>query len=96
MASCGVDAASGFSGAVLCAAFRHASSEWHQGLYPYSEDEYIDLVESIVPCDLHRLLDTPVAPEKAGSQFSLFDAQKSQHHLAKAMLNLIGEEGDGR
>ena len=72
------------------------ASEWHRGLYPYSEDEYIDLVESIVPCDLRRLLDTPVAPEKPGSRFSLFDAQKSRNHLAKAMLNLIGEEGDGR
>ena len=72
------------------------ASEWHRGLYPYSEDEYIDLVESIVPCDLHRLLDTPVAPEKPGSRFSLFDAQKPRNHLAKAMLNMIGEEGDGR
>ena len=72
------------------------ASEWHRGLYPYSEHEYIDLVESIVPCDLRRLLDTPVAPEKPGSRFSLFDAQKPRNHLAKAMLNMIGEEGDGR
>ena len=62
------------------------ASEWHSGLYSYSLEEYILYLESIVPRDLHDLMDGP-APLDCPAETHVVRATRSYNQLAKAMLD---------
>lgn len=60
---------------------------WHSGSLVYSLEEYVELLESIVPHDLHETLDRPVAAKRNSDGAS----DRSANYLTRKMLDALGD-----